>query len=279
MYNCNKLFFNEKYVARVVEGCNAVSVMILFMAFIIAFKGKKVLFQNLASILAGINIVLFIFLSSHFAFAEQEDYIIGKVSFPLAYILHFVALVLTAYFVLVLYKTRDSNLIFKQFSNKTILIISSLFLVYLASSELMLHTIAVSSDQISVSETQEALKNYPSLNANEAKYYYAIDKIDDIEIQVIKTGYPILWGALAFIFLIVGIKRNVKNLRIIALLLLGITILKLFVYDIRNASETGKIVAFILLGVLILIISFVYQKLKVLVLSNPTEEKSTDEDN
>ena len=59
--------------------------------------------------------------------------------------------------------------------------------------------------------------------------------------------------------------------------LLGITILKLFVYDIRNASETGKIVAFILLGVLILIISFVYQKLKVLVLSNPTEEKPTDE--
>ena len=280
-------FIELSYQATIyLESSSAVNYLKIVYHFIfsaififIAFKGKKVLFQNLASILAGINIVLFIFLSSHFAFAEREDYIIGKVSFPLAYILHFVALVLTAYFVLVLYKTRDSNLIFKQFSNKTILIISSLFLVYLASSELMLHTIAVSSDQISVSETQEALKNYPSLNANEAKYYYAIDKIDDIEIQVIKTGYPILWGALAFIFLIVGIKRNVKNLRIIALLLLGITILKLFVYDIRNASETGKIVAFILLGVLILIISFVYQKLKVLVLSNPTEEKSTDEDN
>ena len=54
-------------------------------------------------------------------------------------------------------------------------------------------------------------------------------------------------------------------MRIIALSLLGLTIIKLFIYDISNVSETGKIIAFILLGVLILIISFVYQKLKVLV--------------
>ena len=53
-----------------------------------------------------------------------------------------------------------------------------------------------------------------------------------------------------------------------ALALLGITILKLFVFDIRNASETGKIIAFILLGVLILIISFVYQKIKLLVVDD-----------
>lgn len=35
-----KLIYNGKYLARVVEGCNAVSVMILFWAFIIAFSGK-----------------------------------------------------------------------------------------------------------------------------------------------------------------------------------------------------------------------------------------------
>ncbi len=57
-------------------------------------------------------------------------------------------------------------------------------------------------------------------------------------------------------------------MRIIALTLLGITILKLFLFDIRNVSETGKIIAFILLGILILIISFVYQKIKVLVLDD-----------
>lgn len=245
----------------------------------IAFKDNKIWLKNFASVLASLNILLFIFLTSHFAFSDLDNYMARITSFPLAYLLHFVALLLTSYFVFILYKTRAENFVFKQFSTKTMLAIGSLLLVYWASSELMLHTVAISGNQITVAETQEALKNYPGLDKLDATYYYVGSKIDNIENQVIKTGYPILWGALAFLFLIVGIKRNVKNLRIIALLLLGITILKLFVYDIRNASETGKIVAFILLGVLILIISFVYQKLKVLVLSNPTEEKPTDEDN
>ena len=72
-------------------------------------------------------------------------------------------------------------------------------------------------------------------------------------------------GRLSFVFLIIGIRKQIKQLRIIALTLLGLTIVKLFVYDINNVSETGKIIAFILLGVLILIISFVYQKIKKLV--------------
>ena len=33
-----KIFYNDKYVARVIEGCNAVSVMILFAAFVFAFS-------------------------------------------------------------------------------------------------------------------------------------------------------------------------------------------------------------------------------------------------
>lgn len=35
-----KLIVNGKYLARVIEGCNSVSVIILFMSFIIAFSGK-----------------------------------------------------------------------------------------------------------------------------------------------------------------------------------------------------------------------------------------------
>lgn len=35
-----KLFFHQRWIARIVEGCNAVSVMILFVSFVIAFKGK-----------------------------------------------------------------------------------------------------------------------------------------------------------------------------------------------------------------------------------------------
>ncbi|TDU42786.1 exosortase family protein XrtF [Gelidibacter sediminis] len=35
-----KLIINNKYVARVVEGCNSISVLILFGSFVIAFAGK-----------------------------------------------------------------------------------------------------------------------------------------------------------------------------------------------------------------------------------------------
>lgn len=35
-----KLFYQQHYVARIVEGCNALSVIILFIAFVVAFTGK-----------------------------------------------------------------------------------------------------------------------------------------------------------------------------------------------------------------------------------------------
>ena len=35
-----KLIINKKYVARVVEGCNSISVIILFISFIVAFAGR-----------------------------------------------------------------------------------------------------------------------------------------------------------------------------------------------------------------------------------------------
>nr|WP_322624146.1 exosortase family protein XrtF [uncultured Flavobacterium sp.] len=51
----DKLFVNGKYVARIVEGCNAVSVMVLFAAFVVAFyvDFKKTTLY----ILAGIVII------------------------------------------------------------------------------------------------------------------------------------------------------------------------------------------------------------------------------
>ena len=35
-----KMLVEGKYIARIIEGCNAISVIILFMAFVIAFSGK-----------------------------------------------------------------------------------------------------------------------------------------------------------------------------------------------------------------------------------------------
>lgn len=35
-----KLFYNRRYMARIIEGCNGISVVILFASFVVAFSGK-----------------------------------------------------------------------------------------------------------------------------------------------------------------------------------------------------------------------------------------------
>ncbi|MBL0740845.1 DUF2339 domain-containing protein [Chryseolinea sp. Jin1] len=94
------------------------------------------------------------------------------------------------------------------------------------------------------------------------------DYIDDILTQNHKIGYPILWGITSFLLIAVGLKLKKKHLRIISLTLFLITLLKLFFVDIRGISEGGKIAAFISLGVLLLVVSFMYQRLKKLLLAD-----------
>ncbi|WP_181304743.1 DUF2339 domain-containing protein [Rufibacter sp. XAAS-G3-1] len=86
-----------------------------------------------------------------------------------------------------------------------------------------------------------------------------------------KIGFPILWGVISFALMMLGMSRKIKTLRIISLTLFFLTLLKLFLFDVRDMSEGGKIAAFICLGVLLLVISFMYQKLKNLILEGETK--------
>lgn len=96
------------------------------------------------------------------------------------------------------------------------------------------------------------------------------NRFDYLLTQATKVGLPILWGVCAFAFMWFGLNRKNKNLRILSLSLFALTLLKLFTYDIRGISEGGKIAAFISLGVILLIISFMYQKIRKLILSDDT---------
>lgn len=88
-----------------------------------------------------------------------------------------------------------------------------------------------------------------------------------------KTGLPILWGLCSFVFMWLGMHKKFKPLRIISLLLFSITLVKLFLFDIRNIPIAGKIAAFFCLGVLLLVVSFMYQRLKKIIIED--EEKKT----
>jgi uncharacterized membrane protein len=106
--------------------------------------------------------------------------------------------------------------------------------------------------------------------------YSTTDSLGHILTQNHKIGYPILWGVTSFLLIAVGLKTKKKHLRIISLTLFLITLVKLFAVDIRGISEGGKIAAFISLGVLLLVVSFMYQRLKKLLLA---DEVSTKENN
>ncbi|MBI9069575.1 MAG: DUF2339 domain-containing protein [Salinivirgaceae bacterium] len=101
-----------------------------------------------------------------------------------------------------------------------------------------------------------------------------ISKNVDVVFQTQKLGYAVLWGISSFLLMIIGMKMKEKFVRILSLALFAITIIKLFVYDISNLSEGGKIIAFILLGVLLLIISFMYQKVRKLVIDNEMNDEA-----
>ncbi len=80
--------------------------------------------------------------------------------------------------------------------------------------------------------------------------------------QSYKLALSIFWGIYSLILIILGIWKNKKHIRILAISLFGITLIKLFFYDISQLDTISKTIVFVSLGVLLLIISFLYNKYK-----------------
>lgn len=80
--------------------------------------------------------------------------------------------------------------------------------------------------------------------------------------QSYKLGLSILWGMYALFLIALGIWKKNKPLRIGAMVLFGVTLVKLFFYDISHLDTIAKTILFVSLGVLLLIISFLYNKYK-----------------
>ena len=66
--------------------------------------------------------------------------------------------------------------------------------------------------------------------------------------------------------LAVGIVRRQRLLRIMALLLLGVTIFKVFIFDLASLDQVYRMISFIVLGLILLAVSFLYQRLRQLII-------------
>ena len=77
-----------------------------------------------------------------------------------------------------------------------------------------------------------------------------------------KLGLSIICGLYALALIGFGIMKKQKHLRISAIVLLGATLAKLFFYGLVSLSTVSKTIVLIILGVILLIASFLYNKFK-----------------
>jgi len=94
-----KLFINDTYIARIIEGCNSISIIILFIAFIIAFASTfkatalYILFGSL--IIYGTNIIRVAIISiALYKFPEYErvlhDVVFPSIIYGITFLLWFI---------------------------------------------------------------------------------------------------------------------------------------------------------------------------------------------
>lgn len=81
------LFYNQRHMARIIEGCNGLSVIILFISFVVAFSGKTratVLFIMGGSLLIHVlNVFRIGLLSILLYYFPEQEHILHGVLFPL----------------------------------------------------------------------------------------------------------------------------------------------------------------------------------------------------
>lgn len=91
--------------------------------------------------------------------------------------------------------------------------------------------------------------------------YDTVNWIKTRNIQIAEGfTYSALWMAYGAMLMIIGFWRRSAFVRWQALVLIAVTTIKVFVYDVSQLDKGYRIVSFIVLGVLLLAISFVYQR-------------------
>ena len=93
---------------------------------------------------------------------------------------------------------------------------------------------------------------YATLEANTFFYHF---------VRGLQAGaVSVLWAAFALGFIVAGIRRGVRPLRYVGLALFAVTAWKIFFVDLAQLQQLYRIVAFTVLGVVLLCGAFVYLK-------------------
>ena len=75
-----------------------------------------------------------------------------------------------------------------------------------------------------------------------------------------QLSLSVLWALYGGAMLVMGLVRHNRLLRLMALALLGITTAKVFLFDLSSLDKVYRIISFIVLGAILLAVSFLYQQ-------------------
>jgi uncharacterized membrane protein len=95
-----------------------------------------------------------------------------------------------------------------------------------------------------------------------------INRLSNLE-QLILSG---VWLVYSILLIAAGIWRRLRIVRIAAIVFFGLSIVKIFIYDLSFLDTLYRIFSFIGLGVILLIVSFLYQRFRSIIIGSPAGE-------
>lgn len=90
-----------------------------------------------------------------------------------------------------------------------------------------------------------------------------------------KLGLSILWSIYALGLVILGINKKKKHWRLTGIFFFIVTLLKLFLYDLNQTTTISKTISFISLGAILLLVSYLYNRYKEVILADDEEQLKT----
>jgi uncharacterized membrane protein len=114
----------------------------------------------------------------------------------------------------------------------------------------------------------------------EARMRAIIDSDGDFsDLQLARQlSLSVVWAIYGGVMLAVGIARRNRLLRVMALALIGVTIVKVFVLDLASLERIYRVIAFIVLGAILLAGSFLYQRLRRLTMDEEATASTNTEE-
>lgn len=100
------------------------------------------------------------------------------------------------------------------------------------------------------------------LAENSTEFRQAFESAYAAQFSARQLSISVLWIIYALMTITFGIYRKFRALRLMALVLFGIAVLKIFLIDLSQLDRIYRIISFVGLGVVLMLVSFFYQRFK-----------------